>query len=75
MENESKYAERRSAERNWRYVIDSVIVGLIVALIVALANGYVLIQQENTKINDIDANIVQIQKMQQHILDYIVEKK
>ena len=55
--------------------MDSVLIALIAALIIALANGYILIQQEEVKITDIQANIVLIQKQQTQILNYLITKR
>lgn len=58
--------------KNFRYIIDTLLITFIGALIIALVNGYILVQQESVRIADIQQNIRLIQKQQTRTISYLI---
>lgn len=61
--------------KNFRYIVDTLLITLIGALIIALVNGYVLVQQESVRISDIQTNIRLIQNQQQKTITYLINDR
>lgn len=71
-----RISDRRNQNTiNFRYVIDSVLITLIAALMLALAQGYILLQREDVRISDIQNNISIMQKQDAQILNHLMTKR
>ncbi len=71
-----RISDRRNQNSiNFRYIIDSVLITLIAALMLALAQGYILLQREDVRISDIQNNISIMQKQDAQILNHLMTKR
>ena len=71
-----RISDRRNQNSiNFRYIIGSVLITLIAALMLALAQGYILLQREDVRISDIQNNISIMQKQDAQILNHLMTKR